>query len=112
MYSLSVNKLTSDVIKMAMPVQPISMLEPPGVGALPVSDGEALQVLVRSGGSALVTRGAIPVAERLVMGIPLDIDSISEADLDKVPGIGPALAKGIVQYRHNNGGHMSVQDLQ
>jgi competence protein ComEA len=45
------------------------------------------------------------------MGIPLDIDSSSEADLDKVPGIGPALAKSIVQYRHNNGGHMSVQDL-
>src|SRR5450631_1072194 len=43
MYPLSANKLTCNVIEMAMPVQPISMLEPPGVGALPVSDGEALQ---------------------------------------------------------------------
>jgi competence protein ComEA len=45
------------------------------------------------------------------MGIPLDITTISEADLDKVPGIGPALARRIVQYRQNNGGRMSVKDL-
>jgi len=111
MYSLGVNKLTSDVISMAMPVQPISVLEPAGVGAVPVSNGEALQLLVSGSGRALVTRGAIPAAERLVMGIPLDINTISEADLDKVPGIGPALAKRIVQYRQNNGGNMSVKDL-
>jgi hypothetical protein len=85
-YPLGVNKLTSDVIRMAMPMQPISVLEPAGVGAVPVSNGEALQLLVRDSGRALVTRGTIPAAERLVMGIPLDISTISEADLDKVPG--------------------------
>jgi len=111
MYPGCVNKLTSDVITMAMPVQPISVLEPAGVGSVPVSNGEALHLLVRSNGKALVTRGTIPSAERLVMGIPLDISTISEADLDKVPGIGPALAMRIVRYRQNNGGNMSVQDL-
>ena len=111
MYPLGVNKLTSDVITMAMPVQPISALEPAGVGSVPVRNGEALQLLVRGNEGALVTRGTIPAAERLVMGIPLDISTISEADLDKVPGIGPALAMRIVRYRQNNGGRMSVQDL-
>jgi len=111
MYSLAVNNLAGDVISMAMPVQPISVLEPAGVGDIPVSNGEALELLVHSSGRALVTRGAIPAAERLVMGIPLDITSVSEADLDKVPGIGPALAMRIVRYRQNNGGRMSVQDL-
>jgi competence protein ComEA len=111
MYQLSVNKMTSDVITMAMPSQPISVLEPAGIGAIPVSNGVALQVLIHGNGRAIVTRGAIPVSERLIMGIPLDLNSISEADLEKVSGIGPALAKRIVRYRQNNGGHMSVQDL-
>ena len=111
MYPLTANKMTSVVIAMAMPLQPISVLEPAGAEAVPVSNGEALQLLVRCSGSALVTRGTIPAAERLVMGIPLDITTISEADLDKVPGIGPALAMRIVRYRQNNGGRMSVQDL-
>jgi competence protein ComEA len=110
-YPLVVNKLTDSVIAMAIPVKSISVLEPAGAESAPVFNGEALQVHVRSSGRALVTRGTIPAAERLVMGIPLDITSISEADLDKVPGIGPALARRIVLYRQNNGGRMSVQDL-
>lgn len=110
-YPITVNKLTGDVIAMAMPVQPVSMLKPDGAELVPVSDGEALQLIVRGNGRADVARGTIPVAERLVLGIPLDISTISEADLDKVPGIGPALAMRIVRYRQNNGGCMSVQDL-
>jgi competence protein ComEA len=111
MYSLAANKMTGDVIKMAMPLRPISVLDPTGSEVLPVFNGEALQLLVGSSGRALVTRGTIPVTERLVMGIPLDINSISEAELDKVPGIGPVLAERIVRYRQNNGGHMSTPEL-
>lgn len=111
MYPLSANKMTCSVIAMALPLQPISVLEPAGIEVAPVFNGEALHLLVRRSGRALLTRGTIPVAERLVMGIPLDINSMSEADLDKVPGIGPALAGRIARYRQNNGGYMSVQDL-
>jgi competence protein ComEA len=111
MYPLGVNNMTCSVIAMAMPVQPISMLEPAGVGAVPVSNGEALRLLIHGDGRALVTRGTIPAAERIAMGIPLDINSMSESDLDKIPGIGPALAGRIVRYRQNNGGRMSVQEL-
>ena len=111
MYPVIVNNMTADVIAMAVPVQPVSVLEPAGVGAVPASNGEALQLFLRGDGKALVTRGTIPAAERLVMGIPLDIATISEADLDKVPGIGPTLAGRIVSYRQNNGGRMSVSEL-
>jgi competence protein ComEA len=111
LYPLPANKMTGAVITMAIPVRPISMLEPAGAEVVPVSNGEALQLLVHSSGRARVARGTIPAAERLVMGIPLDIATISEADLDKVPGIGPALARRIVQYRQNNGGRISVKDL-
>jgi competence protein ComEA len=58
-----------------------------------------------------VEKSQIAVNERLVMGIPLDINTMSEADFDKVPGIGPMLARRIVIYRQNNGGSMAVADL-
>jgi competence protein ComEA len=111
MYSFCANKMTSSVISMAMPLQPRSALEPAGVGAMAVINGETLQLRDIGSGRVHVTRGLIPVSERLVMGIPLDINTMNETDLDKVQGIGPALAKRIVLYRQNNGGWMSVQDL-
>jgi len=111
MYPLSAKKMTGDVIAMAVPLQPVTVLEPAGIEDVPLRSGESLQVLVRSRSTAFVTRGSIPAAERLVLGIPLDINAVSEAELDKVPGIGPALAGRIVQYRQNNGGSMSLQDL-
>jgi competence protein ComEA len=111
MYALCVNKLAEDVISMAIPLRPISVLEPVGSGTVPVKNVESLQLLVRSNGSGLVTRGTIPAAERLVMGIPLDINAVNEADLEKISGIGPELARRIVLYRQNNGGSMKVQEL-
>ena len=96
---------------MAIPPRPISVLEPVGSGTVPVKNGESLQLLVRSNGSGLVTRGTIPAAERLVMGIPLDIYAVNEADLEKISGIGPELARRIVLYRQENGGGVKVHEL-
>jgi len=111
MYSVFANMLTVDVISMALPLQPVSLLEPTGVGNVPIRNGEALHLSAQTDGRTLVTRGAIPVAERIAMDIPLDIDSMSEADLIKIPGVGPVLAGNIFRYRQNNGGHMSARDL-
>ena len=36
---------------------------------------------------------------------------MNEADLDKIPGIGPELAKRIVLYRQKNGGKMKAHEL-
>ena len=111
MYPLTAKTMTSDVIKMAAPVLSISVLEPRAAGTVPVVNGEALLVNIRGNGSATVTRGSISAEQRLVLVIPLDINAVNEADLDIIPGIGPAMARRIVTYRQNNGGGMSVQDL-
>ncbi len=42
----------------------------------------------------------------------IDINSASEAELDKLPGIGPAKAKAIVEDRQKNGPFKSVDDLK
>ena len=110
-YPINAKIMTIDVIKLAGPARSISILIPPAAGTVPVVNGEALQVHIRSNGSATVTRAAIPATQRLVLGIPLDLNAVSESDLDKVPGIGPAMARRIVMYRQKNGGSLSLQDL-
>lgn len=42
---------------------------------------------------------------------PLDINTATAAQLDALPGIGPALAKRIVEYRQEHGPFSSVDDL-
>ena len=41
----------------------------------------------------------------------VDLNSASEAQLQEVPGIGPSLAKKIVEFRSENGPFKSVDDL-
>ena len=37
---------------------------------------------------------------------------MSAADFNLLTGIGPVIAERIIRYRQNNGGNMSVEDLQ
>ncbi len=47
----------------------------------------------------------------LTLGLPIDLNRASAADLEAVPGIGPALAKRIVEYRKAHGPFKKVDDL-
>lgn len=42
---------------------------------------------------------------------PLDLNRASVAELEKLPGIGPVLARRIVEWRETHGPFQSVQDL-
>lgn len=50
-------------------------------------------------------------AEQDADGI-VNINTASVAELDRLPGIGPALASAIVQYRDVNGRFQSISDIQ
>lgn len=41
----------------------------------------------------------------------IDINSATVSELQMLPGIGPVLAQGIVEYRQNNGPFASVDEL-
>ena len=109
-YMVPANSLAAIVINMAGPLHPLNqaIIDP---AARPLLNGSAVMVAVRPDGSLLLTVGQMTVSERLVLGIPLDIATMSEADFDRLPGIGPALARRIVVYRQNNGGILRVGDL-
>jgi competence protein ComEA len=59
--------------------------------------------------SALTTS---PSAMPSTSGVAVNINTATEAELDTLPGIGPVLAAAIVQWRTENGGFSSVDQLQ
>ena len=110
-YPLSANKMTIDAIMMAHPISGTAELIRNSVKLAEIENGSALQVSVVSGNVLDISKTVMSVHERLILGIPLEINRLSESDFDLIPGIGPAMAKRIVEWRHNNGGSMVVSDL-
>jgi len=108
-YEVSANALTVSVINMAVPLQPSNQIK----SALthPLKNGMAVSLNSLPDGTYVVKSGKTRVSELLALGIPLDITTMNEADFYSLPGIGPALAKRIVEYRHNNGGLLRVENL-
>jgi competence protein ComEA len=81
--------------------------------AVVLRDGERVYV-PRVGevvsGSAGAGAGAGPAAGDLP-AVPLDLNRATAAELDSLPGIGPATASAIVEHRERNGPFASVDDL-
>jgi comEA protein len=48
---------------------------------------------------------------KTTMSAPLNLNSATTADLEKLPGIGAAMATRILEYRQKNGGFKKVEDL-
>lgn len=110
-YAVPANSLASSVIKMALPARPMKqpVIDP---SARPLPDGSAVTLAMEPDGTFLLTTGQMTVHERLVLGIPLDISTMTEADFERLPGVGPVLARRITEYRQNNGGVLRAGDLQ
>jgi competence protein ComEA len=110
-YPLSVNTVTMDAIKMADPQLAAVTELADGDAVAYLENGMDLHVTIRPNGTVLLTKKQMAVNDRIVMGVPLDINTMSAVDFDRVPGIGPKMADRIVEYRQNNGGTMKVADL-
>ena len=42
---------------------------------------------------------------------PLNLNTATQSDLEKLPGVGPATAKQIIEYRQKNNGFKKVEEL-
>jgi comEA protein len=88
-------------------------------GAAPdaVLDNLNLAARLKDGQKVLVPRRAEapPGAGTAVQGgsgsAAININTAGVDELDKLPGVGPSLAKRIVEYREKNGGFSSVEEL-
>lgn len=109
----------------------------PGVGpgllaavAPHVSFGDTARIIAererQARGQAVAVGRPVPPAPVVVVGKtsqarsggksppdhPIRLNSASQADLERLPGIGPARARAIVAYRQGNGPFASVEDLE
>lgn len=111
-YPLPANRMACCVIKMAKALRPFERLTTAGGAARHLSGGDHLHFTVRNDAVGLITIGSIPTSERMVLGMALDLNGMSAADFDLLPGIGPVVAQRIVEYRQRNGGMMRIEQLQ
>ena len=110
-YEVPANSLAVSAIKMAEPLRPLEHCKIDATAVRPLMNGSAIILAAQPDGSLLLTGDHMTVPERMVLGVPLDITIMSEADFDRLPGIGPALAKRITEYRQKNGGILRVDSL-
>jgi competence protein ComEA len=78
--------------------------------AAPVADGE--QVVVPRRGSAAGSAAATPPAAGSSPTAPVDLNSATLEQLEALPGIGPVTAQKIIDYRQQHGAFHSVAELQ
>ncbi|RKR73888.1 helix-hairpin-helix domain-containing protein [Frondihabitans australicus] len=79
--------------------------------ARPVVDGE--QIVVVAEGEAVPAQAQVEGASAApaTPTAPVDLNSADEAALETLPGVGPATAKAILDWREQNGRFASVDDL-
>jgi competence protein ComEA len=86
--------------------------------AQPLVDGEQVIVPARGDAGSVLPGGVVPgsTAPSPAGAAPetalVSINSASEVELETLPGIGPVLAAAIVEWRTQNGGFTSVEQLQ
>jgi competence protein ComEA len=89
---------------------PLEDAEPDALNlAAPVVDGSKIHV--PKVGEEVPTSLAGADGPSAVEAGPIDINRAGEADLDLLPGVGPATAAAIVQERERNGPFLTVDEL-
>ena len=88
----------------------LERVRPQGTIEGPLSTGKVITVHQE----ALNTR--LDISEmsafyKMTLGIPISLNTESETGLTAIPGIGPGLARAIVQERSERGGFQSLRDV-
>lgn len=105
-YSLEEGKRINDAVQLAG-VSPQADLTLINLAA-PLEDGRQIYV-PKKGETA--PPAALPYRSETAVTGPININTASSAVLDQLPGIGPALAGRIIDYRKKNGPFQTVEEI-
>ena len=104
-YTLAANSRVIDAIKAAGDSAPGADLSTINLARV-LSDGEQIYVdetIINSAGKRI---------SKTVHSGPINVNRATAAQLDSLDGIGPVIAKRIIEYRKVNGPFATVEDLQ
>ena len=104
-YTLAANSRVIDAIKAAGDSAPGADLSTINLARV-LSDGEQIYV------DATVLNSAGKRVSKTVHSGPINVNRATAAQLDSLDGIGPVIAKRIIEYRKINGPFATVEDLQ
>jgi competence protein ComEA len=104
-YTLAANSRVIDAIKAAGDSAPGADLSTINLARV-LSDGEQIYV------DAPIINSAGKRVSKTVHSGPINVNRATAAQLDSLDGIGPVIAKRIIEYRKVNGPFATVEDLQ
>ncbi len=84
---------------------------PPEALAMKVEKSLRLRVVPEGEGKGRVSLEPLAPPQLKVLSIPIPLNTAGEEELDTLPGIGPATAQAIVEYRETHGKFSSPEDL-
>ena len=79
-----------------------------GAGKTKISTGTRVEIT----GEGQCRRGRMSGPQLLTLGLAVDLNNATAADLDALPGIGPVIAKRIIDYRQAHGPFKKIADLE
>ena len=98
-----------------------ALMEACGIGGDKIGNPQVLSRTLKAGSKIVVIRDekhtlAVELARMephqcIVFSVPLDLNEVQEEHLTLIPGIGPELARRIVQYRSNKGEFRRIEEL-
>lgn len=109
------------IVRLAAGARVADAIEAAG-GIAPDGDADAINLAARvrdgdkvtvpsQGGQGMSSSGGAAGSSGGGAAARVNLNSATEADLDALPGIGPALAQRIIAFRVERGGFRSVKDL-
>ena len=84
----------------------------PGWKRVEVAHARRVHITATGDGLARLRLGWMEVSSRLALGVPLNLNQASVAELAQVPGITQTLAERIVAQRKRLGGFSKVEDIR
>ena len=90
--------------------RPVRLVPVQGARTAPLSSGMEITVY-QEGNDTRFVLGEMSAFYRITLGIPISVNKESETGLTAIPGIGPGLAKAIVQERSERGGFKRLDEV-
>ena len=71
-----------------------------------------LMLALGAGVAAAQGSGRAPAAAKETIETPVNLNTASASQLETLPGVGPATAQRILEYRQKSGGFKKIEDLR